>query len=98
VSKWLLNDDPRTVRQTCRSKLLDDIGEQDGRNRQIVRRMEVLPKGHLEPRKGVGILVVPVDVLQPGQELVESPPVVDTPCSVLDAIAGPIAQLRQVPI
>ncbi len=97
VSEWLLDDDACTIGQASYSELLDDIGEKRRWNRKVVRRVGDLSKSNLQPREGVAILVVTVDVLQVGQELVESTPVIDTPCSVFDAIPGAVAQLLEIP-
>ena len=97
MAEWLLNDDACAFGQACSPELLYDISEKGGWNRQIVRWVEDLSKGNLQPRKGNGVLVITVDIAQSRQELVETTLVIDTTGCVFDTVASAVAQLLEIP-
>ena len=93
----LLDDDPRVVGQAGSAELLDDRGEEKRWDGQVVRGTGGFAKGLLQRRERVGILVVPVHVPKPGQQVTERAPVVDATSTVGDAVLCEVAQLLEIP-
>jgi hypothetical protein len=97
AAERLLDDDACVVVQPGAGEPFDHCREQRRGNGEVVRgaaRPAKYPPERVE-RAVVG--VVTVDVVQPRQEPVEGLTVVDAGVSVGDAVAGPVAKLRQIP-
>ena len=92
VAEGLLDHDPGTRRAAGLAELLDDLAEEAGRNRQVVRRI-LRPAQRLAQRHERGrVAVVAVEVLEQRSELREGG-LVDAAAVLLQAGARPLAEL-----
>lgn len=97
ASERFFDDDARMLRQIRRAQSFDHRLEQRRWDGEVVRRAPRAAERFLYRRKRLRVLIIPTDVLELRQKIVERALVVD-PTGSLDAVRHAFAQTRQTPL
>src|SRR5262249_56351140 len=96
AAKWLLDDDAGAIRAPRLGELLDHDLEHAGRDGEVVQRMASGAQDLAQRPEGGGVVVVPIDVAQQGEEPVEYLGI-DGLLALLDAVPRALLHLVDPP-